>query len=161
MKKLNISWFTLLWTVATTFNVSQSVNPYDMGDMKANATTIFHIQAVQLEYNLRVFAPNETGMFHAVYFLSGFDGIVNIQRAQALFLAIKEVFDLFPAIIPPHGYETMLTHVASHGYVVLAPERIQDPFSALNASWIDDVDTWAQDHLLDRLLNNGKIKNSS
>ena len=50
------------------------INPYEVGEHVVNATTILNIQAIQLDYNLRVFAPNETGTFRAVYFLSGFDG---------------------------------------------------------------------------------------
>lgn len=70
-------------------------------------------------------------------------------------LVCWKCFTPVSAIIPPHAYETMLMHVASHGYVVLAPEKIQWIIPALNASWIDDVDSWAQDHLLNRLINEG------
>ena len=63
------------------------------------------------------------------------------------------------AIIPAVAYETMLAHVASHGYVILAPEKVQGVIPALNATWIDDVDQWAQDHLHDRLVNAGIAKN--
>ena len=64
----------LLLIIAVAPGIAESVNPYEEGDHVVNATTILNIQALQLEYNLRVFAPNETGTFRAVYFLSGFDG---------------------------------------------------------------------------------------
>ena len=49
----------------------------------------------------------------------------------------------------------MMMHIASHGYVVITPEKLQDSLIALNATWIDEVDDWAQKHLSDRLTSAG------
>ena len=51
-----------------------SVDPYERGEFQVGATTILRVEAVQLDHNLRVFAPNTTGTFKVAYFLGGFDG---------------------------------------------------------------------------------------
>ena len=56
-----------------------SVDPYEAGEYQVNSTTILRIEALQLEYNLRVYAPNEPGTFKVIYFLSGFDGREHIH----------------------------------------------------------------------------------
>ena len=61
----------------------------------------------------------------------------------------------FSAKVPSSAYDTVLLHVASHGYVVIAPEKVEDVMLALNATWLDDVDHWAQSHLKSRLVNAG------
>lgn len=67
--------FVSLVTFFLAFQVCHTVDPYDVGEYQPNATTILNLQAIQLDYNLRVFAPNETGSFRVVYFLGGFDGM--------------------------------------------------------------------------------------
>lgn len=49
------------------------VDPYQFGEYTANGTSVLRIQAIQLEYNLRIYAPLEAGTFKVVYFFSGFD----------------------------------------------------------------------------------------
>lgn len=50
-----------------------AVDPYQFGEYTANGMTIFRTQAIQLEYNLRIYAPQEAGTFKVIYFISGFD----------------------------------------------------------------------------------------
>ena len=57
--------------------------------------------------------------------------------------------------MPGLAYEFVMKHVASHGYVVITPERYQEAVIALNATWIDEVDEWAQKHLSDKLVDAG------
>ena len=51
-----------------------SVDPYEPGEFQVNATTILRIEAIQLDHNLRVFAPNEPGTFKVIYFIGGLEG---------------------------------------------------------------------------------------
>ena len=61
------------------------------------------------------------------------------------------------AKMPGISYETVLQHVATHGYVIITPQKLEDAVIALNATWIDNIDEWAQKHLHDKLVKAGNI----
>ena len=59
-------------------------------------------------------------------------------------------------LIPPGFYSILLSHIASHGFVVVSPFTFTSlPTSEYNAEWMSKVDNWAEDHLLDKIKSEG------
>ena len=80
-----------------------------------------------------VWVPEASGKFPVVYFNVGVAGL-----------------------IPPGFYSILLSHIASHGFVVVSPFTFTSlPTSEYNAEWMSKVDNWAEDHLLDKIKSEG------
>ena len=63
----------LAFLVLASVSLVACVDPFQPGKHQVNSTTILQVEGLQLDHNLRVYAPNEPGSFKVIYFLSGFD----------------------------------------------------------------------------------------
>jgi len=85
--------------------------------------------------NLGIWAPNDTsiaGPLPILYFIGGFNGVML-----------------------PLGYDYILRHVASHGYIIVAVAMRDDPIEGFNADFFVDDHIWCEANLRNDLIANG------
>ena len=58
--------------------------------------------------------------------------------------------------LPTNAYETIMTHVASHGFVILAPFKLNWPAAQYHAEWMIELHNWCQDNVMDILNAEGE-----
>lgn len=126
---MSISISLLLLAAAV---ILASPDPFQRGEFATAAVEYRQIANLQLDHNLRVFAPNATGNFPVLYYSTGVAGTVT-----------------------PLAYELVLDRVASHGVAVLAPHHLANPADEYEADWLDRVDEWARKNLRDKLIEDG------
>ena len=49
-----------------------------------------------------------------------------------------------------------MTHVASHGFVILAPFKLNWPAAQYHAEWMIELHNWCQDNVMDILNAEGE-----
>ncbi len=105
-----------------------SAGPYPVGFME------YQVNETGLDHSLGIFAPNSSGVFPVVYFVSA-----------------------FADLLKPFSYMTLFERVASHGYVIVAPHRLDIGSSSeeFDAHWLQNIINWCQLNLLDLLLTSG------
>ena len=54
---------------------------------------------------------------------------------------------------PTTAYDVVFSHIASHGYTVVAPHKYSLPTSQYDAEWLVKIDQWVQTHLVQDLIN--------
>ena len=60
-------------------------------------------------------------------------------------------------LIPPFLYTHMLEHISSHGFIILAPYVLASlPTIEYKAKWMIKLEEWAQNNLLEKLIDDGK-----
>ena len=56
-------------------------------------------------------------------------------------------------MVDPDTEFTVLSHIASHGFVVISPFTYHSlPTSQYNAEWMNHVDNWSQKNLQNKLV---------
>ena len=56
-------------------------------------------------------------------------------------------------MVDPNTEFTVLSHMASHGYVVISPFTYYSlPTSQYNAEWMNHIDDWSQKNLQNKLI---------
>ena len=113
------------------------VNPYERGPHTVGHATFWSwsISNWDLDHNLGVWVPEASGNFPVVYFNVGVAGL-----------------------IPPSFYSILLDHIASHGFVVISPFTYTSiPTFEYKAEWMEKVDQWAQENLINKIKNEGAI----
>ena len=56
-------------------------------------------------------------------------------------------------LVDPNTEFTVLSHMASHGFVVISPFTYYSlPTSQYNAEWMNHVDNWSQKNLQNKLV---------
>lgn len=62
--------------------------------------------------------------------------------------------------MPTNAYETVMTHIASHGYTILAPFKLNWPEDQFNAEWMIRLHEWCEANVMDILKGDGEENDS-
>lgn len=108
-------------------------DPYVPGDHKVNHKTFYSLLTWELDHNLAVWAPDSAGKYPVLLFNSGLGGLIDANF-----------------------YSQMMEHIASHGFIILAPYKwIGFPQSEYQAQWMVEILQWAEENLHQKLSENG------
>jgi len=110
---------------------NSATDPWEIGPHTVEHK-IFGYLNTGLNAQLGVWYPNAEGNFPVIYFLTGLGNI-----------------------IPASAYGDVLTHISSHGYVVVSTwELTGKPY---DAEWMIELQHWIDIHLEDKLHANGAV----
>ena len=59
--------------------------------------------------------------------------------------------------MPTNAYETVMSHIASHGFVILAPFKLNWPGAQFDAEWMIQLHEWCEGNVMDILREQGEI----
>ena len=66
----------------------------------------------------------------------------------------------FSGLVPPYTESIVFSHIASHGFTVVAPHKyLTLPTSQYDAEWMVKIDEWVQKNLVENLIEKGKMEN--
>lgn len=85
-----------------------------------------------IDHNIYVYGPSAPGTFPIIYFSSSLAGNV-----------------------PATAYKVLLEHIASHGYVVVCPAKLNWPGTEYESQWLIDLHKWVESNLVINLINMG------
>ncbi|XP_057366130.1 uncharacterized protein LOC130686987 [Daphnia carinata] len=95
-------------------DLGRLIEPFGPGEFAINHTAYRQALNLFLDTNVDVYAPNATGNFPVIYFITGFGGIV-----------------------PAEGHTLLLTQMASHGYVVVCVWKLGSPEDSFDPAWFE------------------------
>lgn len=124
---------------------------FSPGELPVNHTTFYNALTLFVDTNLEIYAPNVPGDFPVMYFLTGITGIVFDSINTRTFIKMT-----FTDITPATSYSDFLTHVASHGFVVVGVWKVDSPLNSFNASWLEATIDFVERRLENGLHREGK-----
>lgn len=95
-------------------DLGRLVDPFGEGEFAINHTAYRQALNLFLDTNVDVYAPNATGNFPVIYFITGLGGIV-----------------------PAEAHTLLLTQMASHGFVVVSVWKLGSPEDSFDPAWFE------------------------
>jgi len=110
-----------------------SFDPFTEGPYKTARTTYHALLNSELSNMVDIWLPEGQADTPMLYMVGGLGGL-----------------------LPGDGYDTILSRVASHGFTVVQPWMIgNNPITNYEGIWLDDVMAWVENHLKDKLEEDG------
>lgn len=139
-------------------DLGRLVDPFGEGEFAINHTAYRQALNLFLDTNIDVYAPNATGNFPVIYFITGLGGIVTYSSC---WYECKTLITLISGIVPAEAHTLLLTQMASHGFVVVSVWKLGSPEDSFDPAWFEAAVEFVETRLENSLKKQEGIVYSS